>query len=136
LNKSKQYVQKIGLHNNVLFLGYVSRTKLIETYQNATVQVIPSHYEGLPTVLLEAMSCGVPVVATDIGGNKEVIKSGVNGLLVPSKSPEELSKAITRLLNDASLRENIGRAARNTIETHYTWDRVSDRIIRCYESML
>lgn len=136
LRKLEQEIRSKGLHKRILLLGYVNRNKLIQTFQNATVQVLPSHYEGLPTVLLEAMSCGVPVVATDIGGNSDVISSGVNGFLVPPKCPEEMAKIVMRLIDDASLRENIGRAARKTIEKYYTWDKIADNILKCYENML
>jgi glycosyltransferase involved in cell wall biosynthesis len=136
LRKLEQEIRSKGLHKRILLLGYVNRNKLIQTFQNATVQVLPSHYEGLPTVLLEAMSCGVPVVATDVGGNSDVISSGVNGFLVPPKCPEEMAKIVMRLIDDASLRENIGRAARKTIEKYYTWDKIADNILKCYENML
>jgi len=136
LNKLHKYVHEMGLQKTVIFLGYVPRATLIETYQNATVQVIPSHYEGLPTVLLEAMSCGLPVVATDIGGNNEVISSGVNGLLIPPKSPVELAQAILLLLDNPELRERLGDAARKTIEYRYTWVKIAERILSCYQNLL
>lgn len=134
--KIERAVENMGLEKQVVFSGYVSRNDLINLYQNATVQVVPSHYEGMPTVLLEGMSCGLPVVATDIGGNNEVVNSGVNGLLVPPKSPEVMAEAIVRLLDDVSFRENMGKVARNTILMHYTWDKVADKILECYESMI
>ena len=89
----------------------------------------------MPTVLLEAMSCGLPVVATDIGGNNEVISSGVNGFLVPPKSPKDMAEGLLKLLNDAPLREKVGVAARNTILTNYTWDKVTDKIMECYKDI-
>lgn len=129
-------VRKMKLEKQVVFLGYLSRKDLIQTYQDAAIQVVPSHYEGMPTVLLEAMSCGLPVVATDIGGNNEVINSGFNGFLIPPKSPETMAKLILKLIDDALLRENIGKAARNTILMHYTWDKVTDKIMECYQEIL
>jgi glycosyltransferase involved in cell wall biosynthesis len=126
----------MGLQKHILFLGHVTREKLVQLYQNATVHVVPSHYEGLPTVLLEAMSSGIPVVATNVGGNSEVISSGVNGLLIPPKSPENMAKAISRLLDEQALRERIGRAARKTIEEHYTWDKIAENVTESYEHML
>jgi len=132
----QEKVLKMGLQERILFLGHVTREKLVHLYQNATIHVVPSHYEGLPTVLLEAMSCGIPVVATNVGGNGEVISSGVNGLLVPPKSPEIMAKAISRLLDDRALRERIGRAARKTIEEHYTWDKIVENVMKCYENTL
>jgi glycosyltransferase involved in cell wall biosynthesis len=136
LRKLEESVKRVRLQKQIIFLGYVDKNKFIQVYQNATVHVVPSYYEGLPTVLLEAMSCGLPVVATDIGGNNEVITPEVNGFLVPPKCPEEMAKAINRLLDDASLRENIGRAARRTIEKYYTWDKIADNILKCYEGVL
>ncbi len=136
LNKVQQYVHEMGLQKNVALLGYVPRATLLKTYQNATVHVIPSHYEGLPTVLLEAMSCGLPVVATDIGGNNEVISSEVNGLLVPPKCPTEMAQAVLRLLDNPELRERLGDVARKTIEDRYTWNKIADRILSCYENLL
>jgi len=136
LHKLEERVRRMGLQKQIVFLGYVTRSRLIQTYQNATVHVVPSHYEGLPTVLLEAMSCGLPVVATNVGGNNEVISSGKNGFLVPPKSPEVLAKIVLSLLDDDILREKIGNAARKTIEKCYTWDTIADNILRCYENML
>ena len=132
----QQRVLKMGLKKHVLFLGHVSRERLVQLYQNATIHVVPSHYEGLPTVLLEAMSCGIPVVATNVGGNSEVISSGVNGILIPPKSPENMAKAVSRLLDDQALRERMGGAARRTIEEHYTWDKIAENVTECYERML
>ncbi len=136
LNRLNKCVHEMGLQKNVNLLGYVPQVTLVATYQNATVQVVPSHYEGLPTVLLEGMSCGLPVVATDIGGNNEVISSGVSGLLVPPKCPAEMAQAVLRLLDNPELSERLGTAARKTIEDRYTWDKIADRILSCYENLL
>lgn len=136
LGPLKEYVRKMKIEKNVVFLGYVTREQLIETYQNASVHVVPSVYEGLPTVLLEAMASGLPVVATTVGGNADVISNGVNGFLVPPRSPGEMSKKIATLLDDASLRRKIGNAARKTIEERYTWDRITDNVLRSYQEII
>jgi glycosyltransferase involved in cell wall biosynthesis len=132
----EEEVRRRKMQSHVVLLGYVSREKLVRLYQNATVHVVPSHYEGLPTVLLEAMSCGLSVVATDVGGNKEVIANGVNGFLVPPKSPRVMAEVILRLLEDNGLRAKTGRAARKTVEQRYTWDKIADNILECYEKIL
>jgi glycosyltransferase involved in cell wall biosynthesis len=124
------------LEKHVMLLGYVKRNKLVELYQNATVHVVPSHYEGMPTVLLEAMSCGLPVVATDVGGSSEVISNGVNGFLVPPRSPKEMAEVVLRLLANNDLRAKIGGNARKTIVRSHTWDKVADNMIKCYENVL
>ncbi len=126
-------VKNLGLENRFIFKGHVPKNELINFYQNATLHVIPSHYEGLPTVLLEAMSCGLPVIATAVSGNLDVIENGKNGLLIPPKSPKEMANAISTLLEDSSRRHDLGKAARKTIEEKFTWDIVSDRVLQCYE---
>jgi glycosyltransferase involved in cell wall biosynthesis len=134
--KLEKAVYSQNMQKQVKLLGYVKRNVLIRLYQNATVHVVPSHYEGLPTVILEAMSCGLPVVATNVCGNKEVISNGENGFLVPPKSPKLLAEAILNLLGNVSLRNRIGRAARKTIEERYTWDQITDNVLSCYSHVL
>lgn len=75
----------------------------------ADILVFPSHYEGMPMTLLEAMAAGLPVVATTVGGIPDIVKDGVNGLLVPPGRPAELARAIEKLCRDACLREEFGR---------------------------
>jgi alpha-maltose-1-phosphate synthase len=135
LNKLKTQVEKIGLKDKFKFLGFVDRIKLIQLYQNAAVYVMPSHYEGLPTVLLEAMSCGLPVVATSVSGNLDVLSSGENGILIPPKSPEKMAYAISLLLDDESLRKKVGSNARKTIEEHYSWEVITNKFLKCYQSL-
>jgi glycosyltransferase involved in cell wall biosynthesis len=136
LQKLKEQVRSVGLEEKVIFLGRVDRKKLIQIYQNATIHVLPSIYEGLPTVLLEAMACGLPVVATNIGGNREIISSNINGLLVPPGSPEEMAKMVTMLWNDESLRKRIGDSARETILKKFTWDIIVNDFVNVYECLL
>ncbi len=127
---------KIGLQKQIIFLGYVNRGRLIQLYQISSVLFHPSYHEGLSTVVLEAMSCGLPVVANDIPGNRTVISSGINGVLVTDKSPESMANSILKLLNDETLRMNIGIAARNTIKNGYSWNKNVDKIIECYDELL
>jgi len=135
-DKLQKKVKDIGLQDKFKFLGYINKEKLIQLYQNATVYVTPSHYEGLPTVLLEAMSCGLPVVATGVSGNLDVILSGKNGILVPPKSPKKMADAVSMLLDDNEMRKSLGVAARKTIEERYTWDKISNVMLECYNSLL
>jgi glycosyltransferase involved in cell wall biosynthesis len=136
LQKLKEQVRRVGLEEQVIFLGRVDRKKLIQIYQNATIYVLPSIYEGLPTVLLEAMACGLPIVATNIGGNRDIISSNVNGLLVPPSSPKEMAQMITLLWADESLRKRLGGSATETILKKYTWDMITDDFVHVYECLL
>jgi glycosyltransferase involved in cell wall biosynthesis len=136
LRTLEKKVRRLGLDKKVVFLGYVQKEMLIQLYQNATLHVTPSHYEGLPTVVLEAMACGLPEVATKVGGNSEIIINDVNGYLVPPRSPREMADVILRLLADSALRERIGRAARETIVNRFSWDKIADNVQRCYDSLI
>ena len=136
LNKLQKKVEEIGLKERFKFLGFVSREKLVELYQNATIYLMPSHYEGLPTVLLEAMSCGLPVVATSVSGNLDVLTSGKDGILVPLKSPMKMAEAVSRLLDDENLRKDLGENARKTIEERFTWDVITNKFLEYYEFLI
>ena len=81
------------------------------------------------------MSSGLPVVATNIGSNADIISSGFNGFLVP-KCPEAMASVILDLLDNYSLRKKVGKDARRTIEENYTWDRITDKVLNCYKSIL
>ena len=129
----EQQAKRQGIADKVSFIGHVyQEQQLRRLYQNATAFVLPSHYEGLPTVLLEAMACGAPVVATTVGGCPEVIEDGTNGLLVPPKEPPALTEAIDTLLTDADMRDRFGTNARQTILDRYTWETITDVFEREY----
>lgn len=134
--KLKKKIRDEKLQDKVILLGHVDRTKLIHLYRNALIFVLPSHYEGLPTVLLEAMACGLPVVATAVSGNLEVISHNENGILIPPKKPKAMANAISGLLDDAEKRRKISESARRTIEERYTWDIIANKMLECYESLL
>jgi glycosyltransferase involved in cell wall biosynthesis len=131
-NKLRENIRKLNIEDRFIFKGHVSKAELIKLYQNATIHVLPSHYEGLPTVLLEAMSCGLPVVATAVSGNLDVIKQYDNGILVRPKSPKEMADAISVLLEDRNMRKKLGDCARKTIEERYTWTTVSNKLLEIY----
>lgn len=136
LSKLKATVEQLGLKDKFIFTGFVNSENLIRLYQNATIFVLPSHYEGLPTTLLEAMSCRLPVVATDISANVDVIENGKNGILIPPKSPQKMAEAISILLEDEELKKKLGENARKTIEQRFTWDIICNNILKCYTTAL
>jgi glycosyltransferase involved in cell wall biosynthesis len=132
----EQRINELGLKKNFYFAGFVARPKLLEYYQNATVYVLPSYYEGLPTTLLEAMSCGIPSIATDVEGSSEVITDGETGLLVPPRNPKRLADAILRLLEEEELRKRIGINARRHVVDNYDWEIITDKIEKAYKMVL
>ncbi len=99
--------KRLKLSDRVSFTGWIDeRSKILDYFDQATVFVLPSLSEGSPRVLVEAMSCGLPVVATNVGGIPEIVKEGVNGILVPVGDEKALAKAIKYVLDDVDFQKN------------------------------
>jgi glycosyltransferase involved in cell wall biosynthesis len=112
--------------DHVTVRGWTSQPELL--YRAADVFVQPSHVEGMSNALLEAMACGLPVVATTVGAAPQMIEDGVDGLLVPPGDSDALGKALERLLEDADLRQAMGRRAGESVRSRYSISDVADRI--------
>lgn len=108
----------LGISDNVSFLGKVP--SVVPYLQRASVFVLPSSQEGLGIAGLEAMSCGLPVVVTQCGGPEDYVIDGYNGYLVPKENPNAIAKRVCTLLSDTELRAELGRTAREHIQTHYS----------------
>ncbi len=108
-------VEKRGLTGNFLNLGEVKPGDLSKTYNAADIFCLPSHWEGLATVVTEAMASGLPVITTDMCGHPEVIKHGETGILVPPKQPGILAKELLALIGDKAKRDYLGKSARDFI---------------------
>ena len=111
------------------------RWDMPRVYADATIVALPSHREGLPKVLLEAGASGRPAVATDAPGCREVIREGVNGLLVPVGDADSLARAILRLLEDPAKAEAMGVAARRIVEDEYGVERVVAETLQLYATL-
>jgi 1,4-alpha-glucan branching enzyme len=129
-------VKKLGIDDSVIFLGNVSREKLYSLYQAAEVYVQPSLYEPFGITILEAMSMRKPVIATCVGGIPEIIKNGVDGLLVEPKNSLELADAIMRVFSDSALRSRLGSNARKRVERDFTWETVAKKTLKLYTDLL
>jgi glycosyltransferase involved in cell wall biosynthesis len=117
-------------------LGFVPREEVARLLGRAAVFALPSHREGLPLSLLEAMAHGRAVVTTPVGGIPSIVEDGVTGLLVPPGDPVALRAAIGRLLADEALRRRLGAAARERVAASCSWERVVDETIRAYRDAL
>ena len=125
--------RELGVGDRVLFLGRQSRSEVADAMRNCTVFVLPSRYEGLGCVYLEAMACGKPIIGCRGQGIDEIIHDGVNGALIPVDGLDELVQKLQTLLGDAQLRERIGHAARRTILDNLTLSHQARSLIRIYE---
>ena len=114
----------------------LGQAETIALYSGAAVSVTPSVYEPFGIVVLEAMACGSPVVASAVGGIKEIVQSGQSGLLVPPADPKRLSEAVNRLLGDAGLGRKLAVNARRRVERHFSWESAARRTFEIYKRIL
>ncbi|MRR14495.1 glycosyltransferase family 1 protein [archaeon] len=114
----KTEARDLGIHDHVVFAG--PRLDMPEILQVLDLYVLPSLWEGLPMVLLEAMAAECPIVATDVGGNSMAIQNDVNGILVPSQSPSELAGAVIGLLGDKEKRSRYIRRGREIFDEKFS----------------
>ncbi len=127
---------KFGIQNNVEFLDEVSKKDLYKLYKKSTITVIPSKWENFPNVCLEAMSQQSVVVATNIGGLREIIYSKHTGILIPKNNIVlRLSEQITRLLKDDKLREELYRNAESEINKKYNINNISKLTVSYYNKV-
>ncbi len=134
--KLERRISSAPFAKQVEFLGWCSREKLQSLLQSATVFVFPSRYEAAPLTLLEALSAGLPIVATPVGNAPDVLEHDRNALIVPPASPERISQSVLRLLQDTELRQRLGKNARNTVIKKLTWQRVSEQTLHVYQQIL
>jgi D-inositol-3-phosphate glycosyltransferase len=125
----------LGLDESVLFLGKRDQDKLPYYYSAAEVLVMPSHYESFGMVALEAMACGTPVVASEVGGLAYLVRDGETGFTIPAEEPESLCEKLSWLLNDHELHARMsGNAAEYAKD--YAWEKVADQIVDVYKKLL
>ena len=130
-------LERLGLTDIVTTISGVSDEDLARLYGEAEVAIVPSLYEGFSLPAIEAMSCGVPVVATTGGALPEVVGvSDETGLLVEPNDPEALVGAIRRLLDDADLRARLGAAGRQRVIERFTWEVTARGTAACYDAIL
>jgi glycosyltransferase involved in cell wall biosynthesis len=135
--EEKEGLESLAMQNSVTlsFLGNIPNNELPEKLAQYPLFVLPSLYEGMPKTLLEAMSCGLACVGTDVPGINEVITHEENGLLAQGDA-KDLQKQILRLANDQDLRDRLGQAARQFILDNYSLDTQIEKEIQIYEKLL
>jgi glycosyltransferase involved in cell wall biosynthesis len=125
----KELVRQKGLEKEVRFLGHLDEDELIKACQESDIFVNPSLSEGMPNAVLEAMACSLPCVATDVEGNNELVREGESGLLVPPEDSLALAAALRKLIEDRSLREELGRKGRKIVEEGFSWQRTAEKLM-------
>jgi glycosyltransferase involved in cell wall biosynthesis len=128
----RSLTRKLGLEEDVMLLG--PRSDVPEILKALDVYCLASSFEGLPLSLLEAMLVGLPAVGTDINGTRDVITHEENGLLVPSDNPEELAKALLRIINDKAFAEILAKNGRNYVLERHGYDKWTESYERLFSA--
>jgi glycosyltransferase involved in cell wall biosynthesis len=126
---------ELGIRAHVHLPGWIDAKRRDELLARATVFVLPSHAEGLPLAVLEAMSAGCAVVASSVGGIPDVITDGVDGILVPARDPKALAAALRRVLTDPATGTRLGSNARATVAAKYSPERAMERLENLYAGL-
>lgn len=126
-----------GILSSILFTGGIDLTQLIKWYSIADIFLLPSLSEGRPTVIYEAMSCELPIIATDVGGVSEQVQDGYNGFIIPPMNSKLLADKINYLLENEDLLTEMGKNGRKRIIYEgWTWKNHAKNIINSYKSVL
>lgn len=126
--------ESLGLNEHVEFLGDVRDVPML--FRGASLFVLPSLTEGLPLTVLEAMACGMPVVATRVGGTPEAVADGSSGLLVPPGDPARLAAAMLKVYDDGAMARDMGIAGRRRCEEHFDVGVMVGKYESLYEDVL
>ncbi len=127
----EQELKKLG----GTFVGEKNHAQLRDTLSGSDILVNPSYGEGLPSAVLEAGAMGLAVVATDVGGTREIIADGKNGYLVKSGDVKTLRKKLAILVKDAKLRPRFGKALQKTVREKFNWDKIVDKLEKMLRSL-
>jgi len=130
LQALRTLAHELGLERVVSFLGH--REDVRSRLDAADIFVLPSRSEAFPNAVLEAMAAGLPVIASDVGGVREVVRHAATGLIVPPGDPVALASAICRLMADPPLAHGLGDAARTEVTARYSFDRMIDQFEALY----
>ncbi|MBI5237013.1 MAG: glycosyltransferase [Deltaproteobacteria bacterium] len=134
MSRLSESVASAGLGESIRLAGLVR--EVYGVLASCDLYVNSSRWEGLPMTLLEAIAHGKPMVATDVGGNSEVVRDGVTGILVPPEDPERLAGAIIRMLSDNEFRSHAGNEAASLFNREYTIDRHCEALAGYYQQVL
>lgn len=130
----KNLCEVLGLDQSVVFLGVRDQDKLSYYYSAAEVVVMPSHYESFGMVALEAMACGTPVIASEVGGLGYLVRDGETGFTIPDQEPEALCEKLSWLLNDKELHATMSKRAVEYAQD-YAWEKIAKQIVEVYEGL-
>jgi D-inositol-3-phosphate glycosyltransferase len=125
----------LAVGQTVVFLGKRDQDKLPYYYSAAELVVMPSHYESFGMVALEAMACGTPVIASEVGGLAYLVRDGETGFTIPDQEPDMLCEKISWLLNDHDLHARMSQRAVEYAQD-YAWEKIARQIVDVYQGLV
>lgn len=136
-SKATALIEDLKLENHIEFISGVPDEKIVELYSTAELAIVPSLYEGFSLPAIEAMSCGVPLIATTGGALPEVVgEDGVTALHVPPGDAVALANKIRWALDQSSLRETVGQQGRSRVVSNYSWHSTAEKTVEHYYALL
>ena len=121
--------------DNIHYLGYQTHENSIKLIRGSDILIQPSLHEGISTTILESMACKIPIIATNVGGNQELIVHGKTGILIEPNASKELLDSIVQLYSDQTLKEKIIQDAFITVQ-NYDWQKIGQQYLNLYISLL
>lgn len=130
------FIEKNKLQTKISFIGQLNHEMVAAYYRNADIFVNPARYEPFGLTTIEAMACGTAPLISHVAGSKEIIIDGLNGFIINSHDRKLLGNQILKLLTEKKLLKKISENAAFTIKEHYSWDKISDKIINFYKKFI
>ncbi len=134
-NKIQEHIQTRDLFN-VKTVNHLSHSELLEYYHKSRIYILPSYYEGLPTTILEAMACKLPVVASNVSGIPEEIEEGVTGYMLSPGDIEGFYSRIVEMLENPEKMRTFGEMGRKRVIEKFTWPHIAKEVIKRYQELL
>ncbi len=136
VRRLRSLAEELGVEAQVTFRGQLGREEIPAVIRSANLVACTPWYEPFGIVPLEAMACGVPVIATSVGGLQDTVVDGVTGLLIPPRDVDAFATAAARLLTDPEFAQELGRAGTRRVRDRFTWPAVAQRTERAYRAVL
>ena len=136
IDRLKKEIESLDIGQTVSFLGWVEVEQKVRLFQSSDIYILPSYGEGMPMSILEAMSYGLPVVSTTVGGIPNLVRNGEDGFLVQPGDIDQLTEKVETLIIDRELRMQMGANARQQIEMEFDLDDTIRKVDRIYQNLI
>jgi glycosyltransferase involved in cell wall biosynthesis len=130
----EKLAKNLGIENNIKFIGRIPSENTTPHYQEASLFVLPSLNEGMSNAMLEALASGLPIIATDTGGTKELLNDGENGFIVKMKDSSDIAEKIEKLIQNPELRQKMASESRKIAE-NFSWKKVASQYAEIYKKI-